>query len=208
MRCLWLFAFAAALGAEEIPLFNGKNLDGWEFLGRNGPAKPGFRVRDGLLETIPGKGMLWYTREKIGNATLRIVYRMSNIEGNSGVFIRIPEKPPSEAYAIHKGIEVQLDDSEDDFHATGTLYSMTKAKARASKPSGEWNTMEIKLEGLRTIVKVNGVEVTDYDGVAPVPERTKSYEPERGQRPEYGYIGLQNHDMSAVVAFKEVTLIR
>ncbi len=199
--------FADAVHGGEVPLFNGKNLDGWEFLGRTGPAAPGFHVRDGLLETIPGKGMLWYTREKIGNATLRLVYRLSG-DGNSGVFIRIPEKPPSEGYAIHKGIEVQIDDSEDDWHVTGTLYSMTKAKGRAPKPVGEWNTMEIRLDGLRTIVKVNGVLVTDYDGVSPVPERTKSYEPERGPRPAAGYIGLQNHDASAVIAFKEITLIR
>jgi hypothetical protein len=83
---------------------------------------------------------------------------------------------------------------------------MTKALARASKPAGEWNTMDITLQGLRTIVKVNGVLVTDYDGVAPVPPKEKSYEPERGPRPETGYIGLQNHDSSAVISFKEISL--
>jgi hypothetical protein len=63
---------------------------------------------------------------------------------------------------------------------------MTKAKARPSKPVGEWNTMEIQLRGPRTTVKLNGVEITDYDGVTPVPEKVKTYEPDRGKRPDVG----------------------
>ncbi|MFN3326571.1 MAG: DUF1080 domain-containing protein [Bryobacteraceae bacterium] len=194
------------LAQQPRQLFNGKNLDGWEFLARAGQPV-GFTVEDGLLRTVEGKGMLWYTREKIGNATIRVVYKMSNGEGNSGVFIRIPEKPESEHTAIHHGIEVQIDDRDDDWHCTGVLYSMTQAKARPSKPAGEWNTMEITLDGLRTIVKVNGVLVTDYDGVSPVPERTKPYEPERRPRPESGYIGLQNHDVRAILYFKEISVL-
>jgi len=117
----------------------------------------------------PGKMMLWYSGEKLGNGTLRVVYRMSNEKGNSGVFIRIPEPPKSEEDAIHKGIEVRIDDRDNDWHCTGVLYSMTKALARPSKPAGEWNTIEIKMDGLRTIVHLNGVLVTDYDGVSLVP---------------------------------------
>jgi hypothetical protein len=67
--------------------------------------------------------------------------------------------------------------------------------------------MEITLDGLRTIVYVNGVLVTDYDGTSPVPEKKKSYEPDRGPRPESGYVALQNHDASAVISFKEVTVM-
>ena len=46
---------AAALGAKgkAAALFNGKNLDGWEHVG------PGsFLVRDGILETEGGMGLL------------------------------------------------------------------------------------------------------------------------------------------------------
>ena len=49
----------------------------------------------------------------------------------------------------------------------------------------------------------------DYPATAAIPERTKSYEPERGPRPEVGYIGLQNHDDFATgtqVYFKEVSV--
>jgi hypothetical protein len=200
-----LLGLATLASAQQWrPLFNGKNTDGWEFLANEG--KPGFSVADGMLQTGGGKGMIWYTKEKLGNATLRVVYKMSNEKGNSGIFIRIPEPPKSERDGIHKGIEVQIDDRDNDWHCTGVLYSMTKAMARPSKPAGEWNEMEITMDGLRTIVKVNAVLVTDYDGVSPVPERTKDYEPERHPRPESGYIAIQNHDSSATIYFKEISV--
>ena len=137
-----------------------------------------------------------------------MVYKVDSERANSGIFIRIPEPPKSEDDAINKGIEVQIDQGDDDWHCTGVLYSMTKAKARPSKPVGEWNTLEITLRGPRTTVKVNGVEVTDYDGVSPVPEKTKVYEPDRGRRPDMGYIAVQHHGGKGIVTFKEITLIR
>ncbi len=199
-----LFLFAAA-GLPGRDLFNGRNFDGWSFVGAAG--QEGFVVKDGVITTsgAPGKMMPWYSREKLGNGTLRVVYRMSNGKGNSGVFIRVPEPPKSEEDAIHRGIEVQIDDRDNDWHCTGVLYSMTKALARPSKPAGEWNTMEITMEGLRTIVKVNGVLVTDYDGVSPVPPAQHPWEPKRGPRPAEGYIALQHHDNEAVIEFKEIS---
>jgi hypothetical protein len=83
---------------------------------------------------------------------------------------------------------------------------MTKALARPAKPAGEWNTMDIVLRGLRTVVRVNGVLVTDYDGTSPVPPRTFPYEPERGPRPESGFIALQHHDDKAVIWFREISV--
>jgi hypothetical protein len=202
--CLAL-ASALLIPAQTRQLFNGKNLDGWKWL-PNRAGTDGFSVRNGLLETGGGGGMLAYTGEKFGNVVLTVVYKMSNERGNSGIFIRIPEMPASERDGIHKGIEVQIDDRDDDWHCSGVLYSMTKALARPAKPAGEWNSMEITMDGLRTLVKLNGVLVTDYDGVAAVPERTKSYEPERHPRPAEGYIGLQNHDSTAVISFREISV--
>lgn len=193
-----------AQAAEPRQLFNGKDLTGWAFLANH--EGPGFVVEDGELRTKGGSGLLWYTREKIGNSILRVVYRMSNENGNSGVFIRIPSEPVSEPSAANAGIEVQIDDKDNDWHCTGTLYSMTKAMARVPKPVGEWNVMEIRMEGARTVVTVNGVTVTDYDGVSPVPEKVKPYEPDRHPRADSGYIGLQCHDDRSIISFKEVSV--
>lgn len=190
--------------AERKQLLNGKDLAGWELLAREGHAP--FAVEKGLLHSTGYKGDAAYTGGKIGNATIHVVYMMSNEKGNSGVFIRIPALPKTEGDAINKGIEVQIDDRDNDFHCTGVLYSMTKAKARPSKGPGEWNTMDITLDGPRTIVKVNGVLVTDYDGVSPVPPKVQPWEPDRGPRPDEGYIMVQAHDPSAIITFKEISV--
>lgn len=209
----FLTCAAALSAADSTQLFNGKDLTGWSRIPRHegAPAdqQPGFKIEDGLLVSLPDapEDDLWYTPKKIGNATLRVVYKASAKTANSGIFIRIPNKPNSEDDAINRGIEVQIDDSGDDWHCTGVLYSMTQAKARPSKEPGEWNTLEITMRGPRTIVKLNGVLVTDYDGVSPVPPKKGKYEPDRGPRPDSGYIAVQHHGGAATVWFKEINLI-
>lgn len=186
---------------DWTPLFNGRDMDGWEHVG------PGrFLVGDGVLKTDGGMGLLWYTREMFGDAVLRIVYRNPGGK-NSGVFIRIPEKPTEPWMPVHRGYEVQIDDRRDDQHVTGVLYSLTTAKARPFR-ADEWNTMDITLDGDRTLVHINETLVTDYEEGQPVPPRVKDYEPDRGPRPRTGYMGLQNHGPDDVVYFREVSVRR
>ncbi len=207
-----LTSLSALQAAGPKQLFNGKDLNGWSRIPRHEdvPAnqQPGFKVEGGLLVSLPDapEDDLWYTPEKIGNATLRVVYKVSDKSANSGIFIRIPVKPKSEDDAINRGIEVQIDESGDEWHCTGVLYSMTQAKARPYKPAGEWNTLEITMQGLRTMVKLNGELVTDYDGVATVPPKRGRYEPDRGPRPTSGYIAIQHHGGNATVWFREISL--
>ncbi|MGH8187792.1 MAG: 3-keto-disaccharide hydrolase [Steroidobacteraceae bacterium] len=192
---------AASDSAGWRPLFNGKDLDGWQHVG------PGeFVVEKGVLKTKGGMGLLWYAREKLGNATVRIVYRAPEPRdaGNSGVFIRIPQEPTEPWMPVHKGYEVQIDETDDDFHRTGTLYSFTKALA--TPELREWNTMEITLDGERTIVHVNGEKVTDYREGDPQPDKKRPSEPDRGRRAAQGYIGLQNHGDKDVVLFREISV--
>ncbi|HMG32989.1 MAG TPA: DUF1080 domain-containing protein [Blastocatellia bacterium] len=183
-------------------LFNGKNMDGWEHVG------PGrFVVENGLLRTEGHMGLLWYTGEKFGNCTIKVVYKTSEPDSNSGVFIRIADRPADEWFAVHHGYEVQICDHQDDYHTTGAIYSLSKVTARPVKKPGEWNTMEITLKGPVVIVSINGVEVNRFDPAQPMPERKESWEPERGPRPETGYIGLQNHDdKDSHVYFKEISV--
>jgi hypothetical protein len=168
-------------------------------------------VNEGLIETHGGMGLLYWTGGKVGRCTLRIVFRMRDHNDNSGVFIRIPVEPREEWMPVHYGYEVQIDNepeksNENEYHATGTLYSLTKALARPGKPGPEWNTMEITLDGPHTVVNVNGVKVTDYTEGQPVPPRKFNFEPQRGRRPDEGWFGLQNHGDQDVVFFKEVAL--
>lgn len=202
MKIAWavFMACTASMAADWSQLYNGRNLDGWEMVG------PGrFVVENGLLKTEGGMGLLWYTRRTIGNGTLRVVFRTTSPSSNSGVFIRIPAPPKDPWYAVHHGYEVQIDAAGYDWHSTGAIYSLSKVSKRAQKAAGEWNTMEITLRGQKTIVKLNGDVVNEFDGNQAVPERKASSEPERGPRPDIGYVGLQNHDAKSTVYFKEVS---
>ncbi|MCS7315513.1 MAG: DUF1080 domain-containing protein [Bryobacterales bacterium] len=203
LRCLVAsLSLAATVGAQPFrPLFNGKDLSGWRMVG------PGrFVVEDGMMRTEGGMGLLYYEKEKFGNATIRVVFKTASERANSGVFIRLPEPPPDPWYAVHNGYEVQIEAAGDDWHATGSIYSLSKVLARPQKPAGEWNTMDIVLDGLKTIVYLNGVKVNEFSPDMPVPPRRRWYEPARGPRPEYGYIGLQNHDARSIVYFREVSV--
>ena len=55
-------------------------------------------------------------------------------------------------------------------------------------------------------VTVNGVLVTDFSEGDAVPAKKEDYEPDRGLRPNSGYIGLQNHDEKGHVYFREVSV--
>ena len=142
-------------------LFNGKDLNGWKHVGPGGDT-----VEDGLIRTHGGMGLLYWTGGKIGNCEIHVVYKMRDENDNSGVFIRIPIEPREEWMPVHYGFEVQIDNhpetsKEDEYHSTGMLYSLTKPLAKAWKPGPEWNTMDITLDGPRTIVTLNGVKITD-----------------------------------------------
>jgi hypothetical protein len=201
-RCLFLLALAVLCQAGEWrQLFNGQDLSGWQMAG------PGrFVIENGLLKTEGGMGLLYYTREKIGNATVRVVFKTVSAYANSGVFIRIPEPPKDPWYAVHHGYEVQIDAAGDVWHCTGAIYSLSKVTRQTQRPAGEWNTMDIVLRGQETTVYLNGERANDFFGNQPVPERKQWYEPMRGPRPDFGYIGLQNHDARSVVYFREVSL--
>jgi len=107
---------------------------------------------------------------------------------------------------VNRGYEVQIDNAADDYHTSGVLYSLTQAMEKPEKV-GEWNTLEITLNGPRTIVVLNGVKVTDYTEGQPTPPKRQSFEPERGPRPIEGYIGIQNHGNNDVVFFKEISVM-
>jgi len=205
--CLSIASYVIPATAQDLSewqtILSYETQTGWQQLG------PGrFVVEDSLLRTEGGMGLYWFTERPFRNAVLRVVYR--NPGGtNSGVFIRIPEPPEDVWTPVNRGYEVQIDDRGDDYHVTGVLYSMTKARARPSRPD-EWNTMEITLDGPRTVVQVNGVVVTDYIEGDPIKKKPwwqfwKIWEPKRGPRPIEGYVGLQNHGSKDRVEFREVS---
>jgi hypothetical protein len=197
----FLLAGCVLLAGADRPLFNGTDLTGWKMVG------PGrFVVENGTMKTEGGMGLLYYEKERLGNAVVKVVYKTTGQRDNAGVFIRLPEPPPDPWYGVHNGYEVQIDAGGDEWHSTGAIYSISKVSSREQKPVGEWNTMEIELRGPLTVIRVNGKKVNEYREGQAVPERKQWFEPVRGPRAEVGYIGLQNHDGNSAVIFKEVSV--
>ena len=195
---------AAAPGAQDDegfePLIKRRGeryrKDGWNHYG------PGYFVLDaetGELESHGGMGLMWYSAEEFDDFELRLEYKTSKPESNSGVFVRVPGVPTSDAYIYHS-FEVQIHDtSEQGIHQTGAAYDAEAPTRMAARPTGEWNEMHIRFVGDRLTVVLNGEQVLDWEA-----------EP-RGKVEDFaprGYIGLQNHDHDSSVWFRNIRVKR
>lgn len=202
---LMTIAISIALQAaaqDARPLFNGRDLGGWRHTGFGG-----FEVENGLLRPHGGIGILWYEGGKIGNSRLHVVYRVDSKTDNSGVFVRIPESPEDPWMPVEKGLEVQINGAgKSAYQRTGAIYTFSKAVADPGPP-GEWNVMDILLDGDVTEVSINGKFVSRYVDGDEIPERQSEWDPAPGPRPVSGYIGLQNHPQGENVYFREISLL-
>jgi hypothetical protein len=166
------------------------------------------QVGDGVLETEGGPGLLWYTPETFDDFVLRVEWRASAVEDNSGVFLRFPPLGSSHPdadwrLAVTDGYEVQIDDRGYDpqekrfgspLHRTGAIYRLAPAEVMASRPTGDWNVFEITALGLDISVLLNGTPVARL-------ERDVG-------RPRRGHIGLQNHHDGSRVQFRGIRIRR
>jgi hypothetical protein len=196
-----MLVLPVASGADFQQLFNGRDLSGWEHVGSGG-----FVVENGLLRPEGGVGLLWFPGKTVGRAIVRVVYQVKSRRDNSGVFIRIPKPPVDPWMPFNKGMEIQINDAgESDYYSTGSIYTFAPIHSRPGKV-GEWNTMEVTVDGPRTVVHINGVFVAEYSEGDPVPAKKHDWDPDRGPRPDSGYIGLQNHPHGPTVFFKEISI--
>jgi Domain of Unknown Function (DUF1080)/GMC oxidoreductase len=178
-------------------------LDGWQMAGFGGFMELGANI----IETVDGIGLLWYTREEFDNFTLRLDWRVSFADDNSGVFIRFPalgNTDPANDWkpAVDQGYEIQIDDTgknpdvnpnvfNDPLHRTGAIYKLQPANNLASLPVGQWNAYEIVANG-------NDIKVT-------LNSQLVSHLPS-GNRSLKGFIGLQNHHFGSKVQFRNIRI--
>ena len=143
-----------------IPLFNGKNLDGWRIIN---PEQPnGFKAVDGILVTDPVQpdngDHLYYgnlrTDREFEDFNLKLEVNIPE-ENNSGVYLR--------------GLyEIQVYDSYKkklDSHHMGALYSRITPSVSAEKPHDTWQTMDITLCDRHVTVILNGTKIIDNQAV-------------------------------------------
>lgn len=176
------------------PLFDGTagSLSAWK---QAGPGS--FSLSDdGTLTSHDGLGMLWYAGSGFGSYSLKLDWRVAG-DDNSGVFVGFPESDDPWS-AVDNGYEIQIDATDAPDRTTGAVYSFQSAdlkkRDRALNPPGEWNTYEIRVEGERLRVWLNGVKINDFTNTDPV----------RGLRD--GHIGLQNHGADDQVSFRDVRI--
>jgi hypothetical protein len=144
------------LTAQEKPLFNGQNLDGWTIYGTEK-----WYVEDGLLvcESGPDKGYGYLgTKELYKNFILELEF-LQEADGNSGVFIRSTVDGTTVS-----GWQVEV--APPGMHTGGVYESYGRnwlIKPAPEKESvlqmGQWNHMKIKVDGDELTSWLNGTEM-------------------------------------------------
>ncbi|QDS97085.1 3-keto-disaccharide hydrolase [Adhaeretor mobilis] len=161
----------AADDDKTVMLFNGKDLDGWDFyLGKaKQKMEDVWSVEDGILK-CKGKpaGYIFTKKSDYENYVLTLQWRWPNKGGNNGVLVHCTGK--KDVIGVWpQSLEVQMKaDNAGDFWVIGTEIDVPNEDKRvegrrhlnlndgAEKKLGEWNDMEITCQGAEVIVKVNG----------------------------------------------------
>jgi 3-keto-disaccharide hydrolase len=184
----------AALAQDFAPLFNGKDLTGWEAVGGTIDC---WSFQDGKVVCKGGKGGWLCTKEQFGDFEVEMDYNVP-AGGNSGVFIRAPR----EGHTSKLGMEIQLLDDDADIHKnikpaqhTASIYLVVPPSKPAQKKAGEWGTINIRCRGDQVTITLNGEKVVDAD---------MSKHEELKNRPRKGFLGLQNHGSG--VEFRNVRI--
>jgi len=155
----------ALSGAEPgfVKLFDGKSLRGWVAVDKSGP---GYLAKDGILVCpVEGGGRL-STEKEYANFIFRFEFRLTP-GANNGVGIRTP----LEGDAAYVGMEIQiLDDDSSEYKDKlrpaqyhGSVYDVVPARRGFLKKAGEWNQEEIRADGRRITVVLNGTVITDVN---------------------------------------------
>ncbi|MDA0660197.1 MAG: DUF1080 domain-containing protein [Planctomycetota bacterium] len=184
---------------EFIPLFNGKDLTGWQ------GARDGYEIVDGSIQCRTGTGGTLYTAKKYTNFVLRLEIKIPP-GGNNGLAIRYP----GEGDPAYSGMcELQVLDTEhskyaslDPRQAHGSAYGQLAAHRGYLRDAGEWNFQEITVQGSKVRVELNGSVILDGDLGQVTNFMNGSVHP--GKDLASGYLGFAGH--GDPVAFRNIRI--
>ena len=184
---------------KPVALFDGRTFSGWE-----GDIKNTWRIQDGaivggsLTTQVPRNEFLTTTRS-FGDFVLRVRFKLVGTDGfiNGGVQFRSRrlEKPAHEM----TGYQADLGDKYwgslyDESRRNKTLVAPPESLTTEIIKPGDWNDYEIRAEGPRIRLSVNGRQTVDYT------------EPD-SSIPRDGLIGLQIHGGGKAEAwYKDITI--
>lgn len=164
---------AAEKDAGFVSMFNGKDLQGWMYLGKGAGT---FSVKDGAIHYKGGGGWLCYTVKEYADFELRCEFQLIKKGGDGGIFFRASKDSPGGGWPS-KRYELQVKDFAEQGRLFGLPYKLDKDKvAKARKKLGDWETYRLVVTGEKVEVHLNDVLVTTSDAA---------------KRKEPGYLGLQ-----------------
>jgi len=164
MKFSLLLALTLLAAADEpgfVPIFNGKDLNGWTIRGQYGP---GYVVEGGKIVCPADGGGNLFTEKEYSNFILRFEFRLQDASNN---WIGI--RAPYEGDAAYSGMEIQILDHDAavyrgqlkpaQYH--GSIYDVVPAKTGYLKKTGQWNQEEIVAAGRLIKVILNGTVIVD-----------------------------------------------
>jgi len=138
---------APAGWSEAAPLFNGKDLAGWEF---DDPSKVFWSAQNGELVNAKGGANIRTTR-KFDDLKLHIEYNCPE-GGNSGVYLR-------GRYEVQ--VEYERPGKNDEFHSMGSIYGFIAPSSELPKRPGQWESYDVTLVGRTVTVIRDGTKIID-----------------------------------------------
>jgi hypothetical protein len=132
---------------DPEPLFNGKDLTGWE---PTNPSANHWVAKDGVLLN-ESKGANLKTTRKFDDFKLHIEFNCPE-NGNSGVYLR-------GRYEVQ--VEYEPAGTEDKLHGMGSVYGFLGPSVESPRKAGQWETFDITLIGRNVTIVRNGVTTID-----------------------------------------------
>jgi hypothetical protein len=173
-------------------------LDAWTVTEWNDISKPvedsvHWSVVDGVLHGSESRGTWLISKRDYGDFELRYEFRLGEL-GNSGLALRAP----TAGDPAFEGLELQMADDRYNTDAkpselVGGIYRAIAPRERVYKPT-EWNEYQVRLEGDRLHVTLNGTVIHDLslnDHDERVERHDGSVAPPIKDRPQRGRIGFQ-----------------
>ena len=145
-----------AVGGDEKdfqPLFNGKDLTGWQLRHPDAPnswtVEPGGILKNTVVHGQHGVDLL--TTRKFRNFVVRYEY-MTPDKSNSGFYLRGRQE-----------IQILGDykSGKKSKGGNGAIYAFKAPDQFVTRPAGEWQEVEATLIGDRITVILNGVKIHD-----------------------------------------------
>jgi hypothetical protein len=137
------------------PIFNGKDLTGWE--PTSDKAKNNWVAQDGMLiNTAHGANIK--TTRKFDDFKLHIEFNCPE-DGNSGIYLR-------GRYEVQ--VEYEKVDANDQYHTIGSIYGFLAPSIELERKPGTWETFDITLVGRTVTVvrnKTKTIDARDIPGI-------------------------------------------